>query len=69
MVGLFAVRQVEAEDVDAGADKAFEDGRLARRRADGGDDLGAAALQERAPGWWVFMAGGPEGGERGTDEL
>jgi hypothetical protein len=39
-----AVREVEAEDVDAGREELVEDGRGARGRPDGGDDLGAATL-------------------------
>ena len=35
-----AVREVEAHDVDAGADQRFEDERIARRGAEGGNDLG-----------------------------
>jgi hypothetical protein len=46
-----AVGEVQADDVDAGADQALEDLRAARRRTDGGDDLGAAhrdSIRERS---------------------
>src|SRR4051812_32800919 len=40
------MRQVQTEDVDAGANELFDVRGLTRRRAEGGDDLGTASVKQ-----------------------
>ena len=56
MVFGLAMREIEADDVDAGPDQFFEDERIAGRGAEGGKYLGVAS--HVFPLWTAAESGG-----------